>query len=688
MKHLSLITILFFLVSHFAFAQINKYGNAQITNYTVKDYHAYSQNWVSVTNQFGIMYFGNNSGVLEYDGVNWNLIPINNGAIVKSLAVDSTNTIYVGAENEFGFIHYNRNNIPVYTSLSDSLEESDQNFASIHKIYIEKEKVLFCANKKIFQYSNEKFDIIDLPKGGFFTHKVGNEYYMGDYYQGLMKLNNEKFDLCIGAEFYKEKDIMAAINSDSNEILFATSLNGLYFYNKHNGKSRLPESEAYLYLHDKLSTNFLYNAIKEDETYIFITLYGGAFICDNNFNIIEHYDKSSGINDEIILSCYISASNSYSSSLWLCLNNGISKIQTNSKFRKFNKLNGLEHEVLNITEFNGNIYLSTSNGVYFINNSNKFDSPEFIHVNKTEGQCWSFASMFDHLYVSSFDIYDIYKNSTKTIVPKSQVFKLLPSASTDNTLYAGTEKGLFIYKFQNNDLIFDSQIKGLNEHVFDIIESESGNLWISTKNNELIRIKIHENDTILTTFNENPHFSNIKSLLIFKYNNTTFFSTDKELLVYNENKNDFETQSFFKDDLYNLFLNIIHFAEDINGNLYVVKNDNNFHRLIVIKNKDGELFPDSAIAHELDEQIIISIYSDSDGILWIASNEGLYTYDIKKSIDYQKPYSALIRKIINNDSVLNITFKDNYSKRATHEFPYSNNSLTIQFAAPFFYYGE
>ncbi|MEZ4702581.1 MAG: hypothetical protein R2834_19765, partial [Rhodothermales bacterium] len=48
-------------------------------------YRADRQNWDIVQDAHGLMYFGNNHGVLEYDGIEWALIPIANNSVVRSL---------------------------------------------------------------------------------------------------------------------------------------------------------------------------------------------------------------------------------------------------------------------------------------------------------------------------------------------------------------------------------------------------------------------------------------------------------------------------------------------------------------------------------------------------------------------------------------------------------------------------
>src|SRR6478735_12339992 len=67
-----------------------------ITNYTAKEYNSSPQNWAIVEDNRGVMYFGNTSCLLEYNGVKWRKIVFNTDAIVRSLGKDKNGNIYYG----------------------------------------------------------------------------------------------------------------------------------------------------------------------------------------------------------------------------------------------------------------------------------------------------------------------------------------------------------------------------------------------------------------------------------------------------------------------------------------------------------------------------------------------------------------------------------------------------------------
>jgi hypothetical protein len=85
---LLLLLSLLFLPTAFLFAQNeSEKGLPFITNYLPKDYKALPQTWSVTEDDRGIMYFGVQGGILEYDGVKWRKVIFKTlPAVVRTLA--------------------------------------------------------------------------------------------------------------------------------------------------------------------------------------------------------------------------------------------------------------------------------------------------------------------------------------------------------------------------------------------------------------------------------------------------------------------------------------------------------------------------------------------------------------------------------------------------------------------------
>jgi hypothetical protein len=71
-------------------------GHVKIENYGAKEYGGVPQIWDITEDDRGVLYFANNDGVLEFDGINWNLIRIDDLSQVRSFVKSVDGRIYVG----------------------------------------------------------------------------------------------------------------------------------------------------------------------------------------------------------------------------------------------------------------------------------------------------------------------------------------------------------------------------------------------------------------------------------------------------------------------------------------------------------------------------------------------------------------------------------------------------------------
>src|SRR4030042_2240536 len=123
-----------------------------VINYASKEYGRGYQAVIYsiILDNRDIVYAGNANGILEYDGKTWDFIPVRLGANVISMAKDSSGTIFIGSQNEFGYLAPGINGSLVYNSISDSLPENDRLFNQIWKTYVSGNKVYFQAEENIF----------------------------------------------------------------------------------------------------------------------------------------------------------------------------------------------------------------------------------------------------------------------------------------------------------------------------------------------------------------------------------------------------------------------------------------------------------------------------------------------------------------------------------------------------------
>jgi len=91
----------------------------------------------------GVMYVGNGSGVLEYDGITWRLISLPNGALALSMARDATGRIWVGGQTELGYLNSDSLGRTVFVSLRDKVPEAHSSFLDVWGTFATDEGIYF-----------------------------------------------------------------------------------------------------------------------------------------------------------------------------------------------------------------------------------------------------------------------------------------------------------------------------------------------------------------------------------------------------------------------------------------------------------------------------------------------------------------------------------------------------------------
>ena len=144
-----------------AFAGINRFASDTVPlplklesgapimrQFLPQEYKAQGQNWALIQNRRGLMYVGNNDGVLEYDGERWRLIPIANQTTARSLCIDENDRIYVGAVGEIGYLDTDKVGTTHYVSLTSRLPFEDRKFSEVWRCFVTPKGVIFTSFQK------------------------------------------------------------------------------------------------------------------------------------------------------------------------------------------------------------------------------------------------------------------------------------------------------------------------------------------------------------------------------------------------------------------------------------------------------------------------------------------------------------------------------------------------------------
>ncbi len=114
-----------------------EFGIPYFKKYTPQQMEAQTQNWDIVQDHRGLLYVGNNQGILEFDGAVWSTIPLRNSLVARSLAIDGTGRIHYGGLGEIGYVTPSQDGELQCVSLVDQLPEADRSFQMVHQTLVD-----------------------------------------------------------------------------------------------------------------------------------------------------------------------------------------------------------------------------------------------------------------------------------------------------------------------------------------------------------------------------------------------------------------------------------------------------------------------------------------------------------------------------------------------------------------------
>ena len=657
-------------------AQINSVGTPFIKNYSRLDYNAGQQNWMIGQAGDGRMYFANNEGLLEFDGLNWNLHRLPKGILARSLFVAADGKIYAGGFNEFGYFEPDSLGQLVYHSLMYLLEPNDRNFDEIWRIHNTPDGLIFQSFAQLIILKNSKARVVKAPGNFHLSYFVNGQLFAVDLEKGILRYSMGSFFPLLGTDQLTGLEIWAILPY-GNKLLIATANLGIYLY---DGNHLVPWSNS---TSDFLMRNQVYSALRLDDDYLaFGTIQDGFLICTNEGEPVQKIDMRKGLQNNTIL-CL---NKDNAGNLWLGTDNGIDYIEINSPLSVLSYEHGISAGYA-AKLFNDMLYIGTNQGVFF-KKWEAFLSAEtnekFELIEATRGQVWTLQVIDDHLFCgSNTGTFLISGTEAEKIsdVPGGWTYLKLPQY--DDKIIAGTYSGLLLFQKTANKWRQAKKIKGFSESSRLLEVDSDGSIWMSHGFKGVFHIFLTKKlDSVnhVDFFNSSKGFNTEVGINVTNLKGNIFFSSSDGLYKYDQSTDLFE-KSTFLNDLFQ-WTNLSKLTEDINGNIWYFddkevgvlrkQEDGGYTNInLPFKQIKGNFIGGFEFVYPIDEQ----------NVLFGAGN-GFIHYNPNQYKDYQLPFAANISKVslLNPDSVI-------YSGHSSADnifvpaLKFRNNALYFSFSA-------
>ncbi|MCK5171384.1 MAG: PAS domain S-box protein [Bacteroidales bacterium] len=701
------------IVSFFLFLFINSFvliaqerGLLVSKYYSPKDYNAPSQNWSIVQDNRGVLYFGNSSCILEYDGNEWRKIHVPNNSTVRTIAIDNNNNLYVGAYEEFGLLLPDKNGTLTYNSLIHLIDSNYSNFGDVWDIHCFDEDVFFLTDNYLFRYKNQKIDCWERNKERYYlSYKVNKNLYVQEIGKGLLKFKNDSLVLIKKGEFFADKRIHSILPLD-DKLVICTRTKGLFLYDDSDEDVQIIPfsniSTNALNLNNYFIKNVFYHGIKiSNNLFAMSTITGGVLLVDVNWDVVDVINhESTGVISQAHYLYY-----QKDRALWMALSNGICQVDILSPFRYWNDDKGINGTISDIASLDDKHYVSTGSGVYYSKREKdniNYSINNFTPVKGKFEQAWGFlyfilpdsnyktteellndreayfspsSDKMSLLVATSTGLYQIINDNSIQISDYKAIFKIYQYKKDPSKIFLGLANGIALMSYLNGKWTNHGMKFDINDQIRDINEDSLGNVWASASYKGVDRIKkplLSQEHNIVNLYNTLDGLPSVQSVQFAKINKELFYMSANNYFVFNSSedsfiidKNPYSTTDSIQED---------HPYDSLSWNK-------------VLENTISRFYITTQTA---------------DSIIWFSTTDGTFRYYVTNQKDYFNIFPVLIRNVLSGDSII---YNGTNYKRTESDLDsissgliinsdskvhigtildFKNNSLTFNYSLPFY----
>lgn len=675
-----------FLISYNGFSQ-NTIGLPDIYNYKKQQYNAGTQNWNIEQDNNGILYFANNEGLLSYDGKHWKNNPLPNKTIARSVHIGFDNNIYVGGQDEIGFFSPGKNGMLHYHSLIDKLSLNDRSFGDVWDILSNGQDIFFRTPGKIFKLNNQNFTVYKANSEWLYMGIANNTIYAQDNETGILYYsNNNWYPLENNNTLSVSNPITDVLVLNNRQVVFSTLKNGLfYFDNKQLNKINSTTLSG-------IQSERIYTAKAISKDWMAIgTNNGGLYIIDKSGNLIQHFSKKEGLQNNNVLALKLD----HQGNIWAGLDNGIDCIAYSSAIKKIlpNEQNGSGYSALML---NKRLYIGTSSGVFQTELQDQhdlsFSRGNFSLVKNTNGQVWNLSEINGKILVGHHEgAFQIEQNEANPLQNATGFWNFTPLSNVfpASEIIAGNYKGIQFFKNNGNSFLADLSIPDFTETSRFVAVDNYQNIWVSHPYHGVYKISKKENGNYsYKLYDDKSGLPKTINNHIYKVRNQVITATEKGIYVYNYKKDKFEPDEFYRKILGNQSVRYI--KEDKEGNLWFIHEKS----LGVIDFSGSK--PEVIFLETLNKKMLSgfeSIYPINAANIILGAEEGFYHINYEKYKKNVSPPDVRISLVKINNQRDSIIFGGYYSQinarpaQAKNDIPeieHSWKDIHFEFAATSF----
>jgi signal transduction histidine kinase/CheY-like chemotaxis protein len=455
-------------------------GRPLAQHFSLRDMERSYQASAPAQDAAGVLYFGDWSATLTFDGAEWNAVEMPYARLVRAVAMGADDLVYVGGYNQLGYLRPTPRGRREFVSLLDRLPEDARDFRDVLAIAAGPEGVVYATARQLLHWNGQQFTLIDhdagaplVAAGTLYLHRSG---------QPLRRF--------IGGRLEEVSRDVALIHSAvvmvaplaQGELLVGTAERGLF-------RVRDGRAEAWRTDLDALTPAVrLTRGLRlADGTLVLARQSGGVVVLDADGKILTAFDESTGLPNNLVRSI----ATDREGGIWLGHPAGTTRLESPRRFTLFDRLNGLgDVGYRNLARHDGRLFTAGPGGVHVLDpQSGRFRA--LPGVGDTRGLA---ATAEGLLATNSRELLRLNAEGAQALVAFAQpspgsAAAIVPSRTTPGRIWLGMPDGLRSVRRVGDAWIDEGAVPGIDRSIAEIVELADGTLWLAKINDGFMRVR-------------------------------------------------------------------------------------------------------------------------------------------------------------------------------------------------------
>ncbi len=605
-----------------------------MASWDYRAYNAHSQNWAVAQDPRGVMYFGNTNGVLQYDGGEWRLIPVTNHSIVRSLAVDGSGTVYVGAVGELGLLRADGAGNLGFVSLRGELDPADRDFTDVWRTWATADGVYYWAGDKLFRWRDGRFRSWAIASSRV-PAVVRGRLYNNQPGVGLTVLDGNAFQPLAGGESLDGASVMVMLPHGEDRILIGSRDGELHLLSWARGEppgGRAVDLEGFeIEAAGVLARHQLYAGARlPDGGYALATMTGGSMTVDARGRLRHRLTRAEGLLDESVWSLYVDREHG----LWHGLNRGLARFELGPPITSLGDTAGLDGTVEALCrlpeggrsgESAGSLYVATSLGLY------RLAAGRVLKIAGGGAPYWSLLAPRagdgpPALLAGALDgVYQLRGDRLVEVMATRNAFVLEASARRPGVIWVGDMNGAGVLERRGGEWVDAGRLDGVDQEVRSIVEDRDGRLWLGTHFDGVLRVTLAPGPELravaVERFGPDHGLSSVRNLRVLAHGGGVLVATTAGLFRFDRAEESFVPSIPFGKGFGVDGGSVLRWIPDARGNIWLSLLGGTL--AIAVRRPDGSYDLDRQSLSRLDNNSIYAILPESD-VVWLGGVEGLF----------------------------------------------------------------